>query len=45
VENNEEGQYLKVLEINEINRNAIEYLRKWSERMNTPIVYLSKLID
>jgi len=45
VESNEEGQYLKVLEINEINRNAIEYLRKWSERMNTPIVYLSKLID
>ena len=48
VENNEEGQYLKVLEIEnktQINTKVIEYLKKWSERMNTPIVYLHKLIN
>ena len=46
VEQNENGQYLKVLKIkDEINTDIIEYLQKWSEKMNTPIVYLSKVID
>ena len=44
VENNENGQYLKVMEIDKtkINTNMIDYLKRWSEAMNTPIVYVSK---
>lgn len=48
VERNENGQYLKVLKIKkeeEINTDIIEYLQKWSEKMNTPVVYFSKVID
>ncbi len=41
VENNENGQYLKVIETiqNSINKNIIEYFENWSFKMNTPIVF------
>jgi hypothetical protein len=40
VENNHMGQYLKVLPINnkEISNEMLEWLKNWSEKMNTPIV-------
>lgn len=42
VENNENGQYLKVLTIdkNKINSNIIEYFEKWGEQMNTPVIFV-----
>jgi Fe-S-cluster containining protein len=42
VEQNENGQYLKVLAIdkNNINNNIIEYFNKWGERMNTPVIFV-----
>jgi Fe-S-cluster containining protein len=42
VEQNENGQYLKVLTIdkNKINNNIIEYFNKWGERMNTPVIFV-----
>jgi Fe-S-cluster containining protein len=42
VENNENGQYLKVLEIGdkEINKNIIDYFNDWSEKMNTPVIFV-----
>lgn len=42
VENNENGQYLKIIEIkkNSINNSIIEYFENWSLKMNTPIVFV-----
>jgi Fe-S-cluster containining protein len=42
VENGENGQYLKAIEIDKkkINNDIIEYLKMWSEKMNTLIVYI-----
>lgn len=45
VENNENGQYLKAIEIdnnNRINIDIKKYLKEWGEKMNTPVVYISK---
>jgi Fe-S-cluster containining protein len=44
VENNENGQYLKILEItaDKLNNDIVEYFNKWSERMNTSVIYLKK---
>jgi Fe-S-cluster containining protein len=42
VEQNENGQYLKVLRINnkEIKNEIKQYLQEWSERMNTPVIFI-----
>jgi hypothetical protein len=42
VENNENGQYLKVIETQKekINKNIIEYFDHWSSIMNTPVVFV-----
>jgi Fe-S-cluster containining protein len=42
VEQNENGQYLKVLTIDKhnINSDIIEYFNKWGERMNTPVIFV-----
>ena len=42
VENNERGQYLRVLPINtkEINGEVKKYLTKWSDKMNTPVIFV-----
>jgi Fe-S-cluster containining protein len=44
VENNENGQYLKVIEIEEgkINKNIEDYFKQWSFKMNTPIVFVKQ---
>ena len=44
VENNENGQYLKVIEIvkNSINKDIVEYFEKWGNKMNTPIVFIKQ---
>jgi hypothetical protein len=40
VENNENGQYLKlVIMKNEINKDILEYFRNWSTAMNTLVIY------
>ena len=40
VENNQNGQYLKVLSINskKISEKDIQWLNNWSEKMNTPVL-------
>ncbi len=42
VENNPNGQHLKVLPINnkEIKPEVKQYLQKWSESMNTPVIFI-----
>lgn len=42
VENNENGQYLKLLPINnyEINTDILSWFKEWSIRMNTPVICL-----
>jgi Fe-S-cluster containining protein len=42
VEQNEKGQYLKVLRINskEITPEVIQYFKDWSEKMNTPVFFI-----
>jgi Fe-S-cluster containining protein len=42
VEQNENGQYLKVLKINnkEIPSEVRKYLQDWSEKMNTPVIFI-----
>lgn len=42
VEQNENGQYLKVLLINnkELNNEVKYYLKEWSEKMNTPVIFV-----
>lgn len=44
VENNENRQYLKVLEIeyNSLNENIIEYFKIWSTCMNSKVVFIRK---
>jgi Fe-S-cluster containining protein len=40
VENNEKGQYLKLVSTKkEINKDILEYFRNWSRLMNTPVIY------
>ena len=40
VENNENGQYLKLVSTKkEINKDILEYFRNWSRLMNTPVIY------
>jgi Fe-S-cluster containining protein len=40
VENNEKGQYLKLVSIKkEINKDILEYFRNWSSIMNTSVFY------
>jgi hypothetical protein len=42
VEGSGDGQYLKVLPINnkEMNSEVKQYLQNWSEKMNTPVVFV-----
>jgi Fe-S-cluster containining protein len=42
VENNQNGQYLKVVEIQKdsINDDVVEYFKTWSEKTNAPVVYI-----
>ena len=42
VEQNENQQYLKVIEIskNSINNNIIKYFQNWSLKMNAPVVFV-----
>lgn len=41
VENNENGQYLKLISTKEeINTDILNYFSKWSSIMNTPVIYL-----
>jgi Fe-S-cluster containining protein len=44
VENNENGQYLKVIEIvkDSINTNIIEYFEDWSSKMNAPVMFVKQ---
>lgn len=44
VENNQNGQYLKIIEIttDSINNNIIKYFENWSEKMNTPIMIVKQ---
>ena len=40
VENNEKGQYLKLVSTQEeINKDILEYFKNWSRMMNTPVIY------
>lgn len=41
VEQNENGQYLKVVKINNdsIDKSILNYLNTWSEKMNVPIIF------
>jgi hypothetical protein len=40
VENNENGQYLKLISTKEeINTDILNYFSKWSSIMNTPVIY------
>ena len=45
VETNQNGQYLKVLEIaeNSLNIDIIKYFENWSSKMNTPIVFAKQV--
>jgi Fe-S-cluster containining protein len=42
VENNKIGQYLKVIAINnkEIKSEIKQYFNEWSEKMNTPVIFV-----
>lgn len=42
IENNEIGQYLKVIPINgyEINTDILSWFKEWSSKMNTPVICL-----
>jgi Fe-S-cluster containining protein len=42
VEKNEYGQYLKILPINnkKIDQKYIQYFKEWSEKMNTPVIFV-----
>jgi len=44
VENGNDGQYLRVMSTNcdEINKNILSYLKEWSIKMNTPVIYKEK---
>jgi hypothetical protein len=44
VENNAQGQYLKIIETTKdsINKSIIEYFDNWSQKMNTPIVIVKQ---
>lgn len=44
VENGDDGQYLKIIEISDkkINTDIINYLKRWSEITNTPVVFARK---
>lgn len=44
VESNENGQYLKVIEIvkDSINTNIIEYFEDWSFKMNAPVMFVKQ---
>jgi len=40
VENNERGQYIKLVSIKEeINTDILEYFKNWSRMINTPVIY------
>lgn len=40
VENNERGQYIKLVSIGEeINKDILDYFKNWSRMMNTPVIY------
>lgn len=41
VETGKDGQYLRAISVNgeEINRNILSYLKEWSIKMNTPVMY------
>jgi hypothetical protein len=42
VENNEQGQYLRLTLIHEeINNDTIEYFKKWSMLTNTPVLHIN----
>lgn len=44
VENGKEGQYLRAVSVSndEINKNILSYLKDWSIKMNTPVIYKEK---
>lgn len=44
VENNKNGQYLKVIEIvkDSINTNIIKYFEDWSSKMNAPVMFVKQ---
>jgi len=44
VENNNQGQYLKVVEIvkGSINNTIVEYFQNWGQKMNTLIVFVKQ---
>lgn len=44
VENGDNGQYLKVVEIkdNSLNENIVEYFKTWSTYMNSKVVFIRK---
>jgi Fe-S-cluster containining protein len=44
VENNQDGQYLKVIETKEgsINKDIIEYFDNWGIKMNTPVMFIKQ---
>ena len=45
VENNENGQYLKLTFIEKpINKGTLDYFKEWSQIMNTPVLYLKNNI-
>ena len=45
VENNENGQYLKLTFIEKlINKDTLDYFKEWSIKMNTPVLYLNNNI-
>lgn len=41
VEDGENGQYLRAMSVNEeeINKNILSYLKEWSIKMNTSVIY------
>ena len=42
VENNQQGQYLKLISTGEeINTGILEYFKTWSKIMNTPVIYFN----
>jgi len=42
VENNENGQYLRLTLTNDtINNDILEYFKEWGIKMNTPVLYLN----
>ena len=45
IENNEKGQYLKLIFTEDkINTDILEYFKEWSIKMNTPVLYLNNNI-